>query len=63
VAEILTICFVNIEFRESKKLIRPNIISHVPKLPESTRRKKQSLIRDHCSIVIVVETALRQFKK
>jgi hypothetical protein len=49
VAEILTVCFVNIEFGERKKLIlkfsfRPNVISRVPKLPEF----KQSLIRAQC---------------
>jgi hypothetical protein len=63
VAEILTVCFVNIEFGERKKLIlkfsfRPNIISRVPKLPEF----KQSLIRAHCSIVTVVLVAPRQAK-
>jgi hypothetical protein len=55
VAEILTVCFVNIEFRERKKLILNQIllVSCVPKLPESTRRKqtifkKGSLFYCHC---------------
>jgi hypothetical protein len=65
VAEILTVYFVNIVFRECKKLIlnqvfefRPNIISCVAKLPDSTRRKeaifnKGSLFYSHCAIANV----------
>jgi hypothetical protein len=57
VAEMLTVCFVNIEFRERKKLIlnqvliSSNSISPVPKLPESTRRKQAIFNKSHCSIV------------
>jgi hypothetical protein len=53
VAEIKTVCFVNIEFRERKKLILNQVkrASHfvkiivacphrLPKLPESTQRKQ-----------------------
>jgi hypothetical protein len=63
VAEILTVYFVNIEFRECKKLI----LNHVRKFlnfvqillvvwqncPIQLDVKKQSLIRGHCSIVTV----------
>jgi hypothetical protein len=53
VAEIQTVCFVNVEFRERKKLILNQVkrASHfvkiivacphrLPKLPESTQRKQ-----------------------
>jgi hypothetical protein len=64
VAEILTVCFVNIEIRELKKAVfepssqfRPNIISRVSKLTESTRRKqaifnKGSLFFSHCAQIL-----------
>jgi hypothetical protein len=52
VAEIQTVCFVNIEFLERKIMVAcPH---RLPKLPESTQRKqaipnKGSLFYSHCA--------------
>jgi hypothetical protein len=44
---VLTVCFVNIEFRDRKKFsFRENIISRVLKLPESTQRKQAIFNKD-----------------
>jgi hypothetical protein len=53
VAEIQSVCFVNIEFRECKKLILKPVPIVCPNCPNQLNVNRQYPIRAHCSIVTV----------